>query len=126
MTLSGICISLRIVGNVSCAGRGRDLCGDLSLEGLQHHLLELVGLLGAEALVSTVGELLGFKAATSVELHFESLTAAGLDPLTVDALVLFASPGILEFVQFKALVFQARNVRLDTMTVVSLAVLKGV
>ncbi len=35
-------------------------------------------------------------------------------------------PGILEFIQLKALIFQARDVRADTLSVPSLIVLKGV
>src|SRR5229473_2838726 len=126
MTLSGICASLWVVGNIRRAGRDWDLSGYLSLEGFQHHLLELIGLLGTEPFVSGVGELLGLEADTSVELHFEPLAGIRLDPLAVDAFVLLFGPGILEFVQLEALVFQARDVRPDALSVASLTVLKGV
>src|ERR1022692_4433959 len=106
MTLSGICASFRVVGNISCAGRNRDLSGHPLLEGFQHHLLELIGLLSAESFVSAVGELLGLEADAGVKLHFKSLAGIRLDPLAVDALVLLTGPGSLEFFQLKALVFQ--------------------
>jgi hypothetical protein len=50
------------------------------LEGFQHHLLELIGLLSAESFVSAVGELLGLEADAGVKLHFKSLPGIGLDP----------------------------------------------
>src|ERR1700684_1230571 len=103
MTLSGICISLRVVGNISRAVRDWDLSGYLPLEGFQHHLLELVVRLCAESFVSVVGEVLGLEADTGVKLHLEPLAGSRIDPLAVDALVLVIRPEILEFVQFKAL-----------------------
>ena len=96
------------------------------LEGFQHHLLELIDLMSAESLVGVMRELLRLEADTGVELHFEPLTAFRLDPLAVDALVLLFGPGILKFLQLKALVFQTFDVRPDTLSVVSLSVLKGI
>jgi hypothetical protein len=45
-----------------------------------------------------------------VKLHLESLAGIRLDPLAVDAFVLLTGPGILELVQLKALVLQARDI----------------
>src|SRR6516164_7833046 len=106
MTLSGICASLGVVGNIPCAEWDWNLGGSLSLEGFQHHFLEFVGLPGADPFVSAVGELLGLEADAGVELHFEPLTGILLDPLAVDALVLLLGPRVPELMQLKALVFQ--------------------
>ena len=62
-----------------------------------------------------MGELLGFEAAAGVELYLEPLAAARVDPLAVDAFVLFLRPGVLEFVQLKALTLQAFDVFSDTL-----------
>src|ERR1035437_8969301 len=126
MTLSGICASLWVVGNISCAGRNRDLSGHPLLERFQHHLLELIGLLSTEPFVSAVGELFCLEADAGVKLHFESLAGIRLDPLAVDALVLLIGPGILKFVQLKALVFQTSQVSPDALSVAILPILKGV
>src|SRR5271167_1262975 len=98
MTLSGIYISLRVVGNICSSGWDGYLSGYLSLEGFEYHLLELIGLLGAESFVSVVGELLGLEADTSMKLHFEPLAGVRLNPLAVDAFVFLTGPGILELV----------------------------
>ena len=71
-------------------------------------------------------ELLRLKADACMELHFEPLAGIRLDPLAVDALILVFRPGVLEFMQFKALAFQAFDVSSDTLSVVRLAILKGV
>jgi hypothetical protein len=126
MTLSDIFASLRVVGNISRTGRYWDLRGYLSLEGFQDHLLELVDLIGAQAFVGGVCELLCLEADAGVELHFEPLTAIRLDPLAVDALVLVTGPGVPEFVQLKALALQMSDVRPDALSIVDLSVLKGV
>src|SRR6516165_5768257 len=126
MTLSGICVSLRVVGNICRSGRDWNLSGYLSLKGLKYHLLELIGLLGADSLVSIVSELLGLEADTCMKLHFEPLAGIRLDPLAVDPLVFLTGPGILELVQLEAFTFQAFDVRPYSLSVASLAVLKGV
>ena len=61
-----------------------------------------------------------------VKLHFEPLVGTRFDPLTVYSLVLVIRPGIPEFVQLEALLFQASYVRPYTLSVASLTVLKGV
>ena len=115
-----------MVGNISRTGRDWDLCGYLSLECFQDHLLELINLMGAEAFVGGVCELLCFEADASVKLNFEPPTAIWLDPLAVDALVLLTGPVIPDFVQLKALAFETLDVRPDALSVASLPVLKGV
>src|ERR1700691_2513249 len=130
MTLSGIYISLRVVGNIFRSGRDGDLTAYLSLEGFEYHLLELIGplrhLLGTDSFVTVVGDLLGLEADTSMKLHLEPLAGVPLDPLAVDAFVLLTGPGILELMQLEAFTFQAFDVRPDTLSVASIAVLKGV
>jgi len=73
-----------------------------------------------------VGELLGLETDTSMKLHFEPLAGIWLDPLAVDALVFLTGPGILELVQLEAFTLQAFQIRPDTLSVASLALLKGV
>src|SRR6266536_1263424 len=82
--------------------------------------------MGTKPLIGVVRELLRLVADAGVELHFEELTGLWLDPLTVDALVVLTRPGILEFVQFKVLIFQAPHVRPDSLSVVRIPILEGI
>src|SRR5690242_19857884 len=61
-----------------------------------------------------------------MELHFKSLTATWINPLTVDPLVLLVSPEVLALYQLEATFLQSRNIIQDALRVATLLVLERI
>src|SRR5580704_19213545 len=120
MTLSGMLLSLWVVRDIGRTGRDRNCRGDLALEGLQHHLLKLIGLSRTQPLVSAVRELLGLEANTCMKLHLKALARVRFDPAAVNSLVLFIQPRIFQSDHLKTLLFKTRDVVSDALSVAGL------
>src|ERR1700722_10438395 len=110
MSLSGTLLSLRVVGNIGSTRRYWHDGSDLTLEGVQHHLLECISLVRTQPFVGTVSDLFRFETDSGMKLQLEALASRRLDPLTVDTLIFVIRPRILQLLKPKALLSYSNDI----------------